>query len=179
MMRLVNAPEGVEATEFASRAEALLVPKAGELVIALHESAVGIRSYCVLRFVPPDGSSPWVVRVVVQGTGVPPQAVFVDGTLLLGYDASYAVIDVGARRLSHTGSLNGAFFDFVPGADPATMLVVHEIGILALDWKSGRVRWRFDCDIISRVSVDGDRLSVFQFDGPSAVLSMFDGQLVR
>ena len=58
------------------------------------------------------------------------------------------------------------------------ILVVHEIGIAAID-EIGTVLWSYAKDIIEDCVVDEERVRLDFMDEPSVTLSLFAGQPIR
>jgi hypothetical protein len=74
--------------------------------------------------------------------------------------------------------LEGAFYEFIHGAQADTVVVLHELGALCVDGIGGEI-WRVDTDVVEdvRVTDSGDLiLSIMNNDVP-VIVRMESGDL--
>lgn len=68
--------------------------------------------------------------------------------VVIGYDQSFALVDCRSATLLGTTLLDGVFFEFCQDRERGLVLVLHELGVVAIS-ELGEELWRYTtCDIL-------------------------------
>ncbi|GIV96378.1 MAG: hypothetical protein KatS3mg057_1035 [Herpetosiphonaceae bacterium] len=96
--------------------------------------------------------------------------------LVLGFNSVIVGIRVPVGELDFRLNLDSLFYSFWPLYDKNILLVIHEIGVLALS-PSGQILWSFSRDVITKVDVIEDRIQLEFIDSPSINLNVVNGSV--
>lgn len=98
--------------------------------------------------------------------------------IFVGHDQSISIVDLESSSLLKTTLLEGIFFEFLHIEEMGLILVLHELGCMALS-EQGEVLWRYITrDILEGWSVVGNRLKlIIMDDDTSVILSLENGAL--
>lgn len=99
--------------------------------------------------------------------------------LALGYDQSVALVDFSSATLWGTTTLDGAFFEFLRDEERAQILVLHELGVVAIS-ELGVELWRYTTsDILEEwEKVCGHLVLTLMDTSTSVELRLEDGAMI-
>ncbi len=114
------------------------------------------------------------IGLLSEGHGIPPQILLLEGTsrVVLGLNQEVIGVDVleGVALFSHR--LDGLYYAFLNLMTRNTVLVFHELGVLAMTSR-GDLLWRYDApDVLSNWFVHDGTLHLTFMDATSASLEI-------
>ena len=93
---------------------------------------------------------------------------------ILGYDQSVALVDYPSATLRQTTALDGVFFEFLWDEERAQVLVINELGVVAIS-ELGLELWRYTTsDILEEWGKANDRLVLTLMDTSASVELMLE-----
>ncbi len=125
------------------------------------------------------GLAQFGIGICSQGHGLTPTVLLRpnESKLLFGFNSEVVGIDLVSKQIAFTLPLDALFHAFLPLDDQNLVLVVHEIGTVALTWQ-GEAVWQFDEDIITNVTLEKDRL-YFEFMDSSPIYLNFADMVTK
>ncbi len=119
------------------------------------------------------------IGICSEGHGLVPQMLLLEekGTLLFGFNRQVVAFDVAKRQVLFRIELSALFYRFVHLSDKKVILVLYEIGIMALD-QGGQKLWQYERDIVSNYRIMGNRAVVEFMDSPSVVIDLITGSVL-
>jgi hypothetical protein len=108
------------------------------------EAPRGFYSYSV-----DEVDCPILIGVMVNQSKAPRALILpASQRVVLGYDQSIALVDCPSGKLLGTTLLDGVFFEFLRDEERGQVIVVHELGVVAIS-ELGEELWRYTtCEIL-------------------------------
>jgi hypothetical protein len=96
----------------------------------------------------------------------------------IGFAGRIGLLDPVSWRVQDTELWMGPFQGFLDAGRDQPLVAVFEIGVTALDWADGRLRWRLPTpDVVIGWRVSSATLVLGQMEGPDVVVSLADGRI--
>ena len=116
------------------------------------------------------------IGLVSEGHGLEPHLLLrpSTGELIFGLNRQAVWVSVEERRIVSRIQLNSPFRAFLPIERHNTLLILHEVGVLAL-YERDQEAWRYDGDIVSNYWVEGEKLHLEFMDAPQTSLDLRTG----
>lgn len=116
-----------------------------------------------------------VLGVRQEGHGLAPELLMQEnGSAWIGYNQSVALVDMADGHLITQVELPHLFYEFVPLPASAPLIVMHELGALALDLRGQRL-WQVDGDVVTDFRVEEGELLVSFMDGRTLAVDLRTG----
>lgn len=126
-----------------------------------------------------DSVGSWGIGIISEGHGLKPQLVVLkNGILVIGLNHQVIGISVDKRSQLFKQSFDSLFHAFLYLSSIGMLLVINEIGVIALD-ENGNKLWGFERDVITACSVRDSQINLGFMDSESVSLDLLTGGLQR
>ena len=118
------------------------------------------------------------IGVVSEGYGLIPSilAIPTNSSLFIGFNSEFVIIDCGSKSIRYSTKLGSLFFQFIHFPQHKIVMVLHELGLLAIS-EEGKEIWEYDAhDIIQDYQIEGNLINLELMDNPSARISILNGE---
>jgi hypothetical protein len=123
-----------------------------------------------------DSVRSWGIGVISEGHGLKPELVVLkNGILVIGLNHEVVGVSVDNRSQLFKHSFDSLFHAFLYLFSDGILLVLNEIGVVALD-ENGNELWSFTKDVITAASVRHSQIDLHFMDSESVHLDLRTGR---
>lgn len=117
------------------------------------------------------------IGICSEGQGIIPHLLLLpkDNLLLFGFNRQVCAINLKTKNIEFQIKLDSLFSSFWEMQDIETILLFHEIGVIAINNK-GKILWHSERDIIVDAIREGNDLQIYFIDQSSIRLNLLRSQ---
>lgn len=152
----------------------------GSRALLLGEDTEAPRVYYSFSIPSASGQGSAEIGIISSGLGTAVAAVLSShGRAFVGHDTWITLLEIDTPAVITSKRLGGVFYEFLPIDGEDEIVVLHEIGLLRVDWNAA-VQWSVDSDVVEARTTDGRGNVVLSvMDGPPLVVSLASGAVRR
>jgi hypothetical protein len=120
------------------------------------------------------------IGIISEGHGLIPHILLNSSKkkLFIGFNSETVIVDCMKKIVDFRISLNSLFYQFLYLNNPRIILVLHEIGLVALT-EEGREIWKYDGDIIQSYKIEEGNIFLEFLDNEPVKLSLLNGKTLN
>lgn len=150
----------------------------GNILLGKHAQQE-ISFYAVKVFFGNQSKNTFGIGIISEGHGLTPQILILASQqrLFFGFNQEVVLIDCDNKKIIYEYSLNSLFYKFIYLPNLELILILHEIGLVALK-ENGNKIWEFDKDIVEDYEIINDNINLKFMDSDSIQLSLITGKII-
>jgi hypothetical protein len=119
------------------------------------------------------------IGICAEGHGLIPQMLLLveEEKLVFGFSFEIAVFSLANRSIEFRAELPAAFCSFVHLPSKSLILVIHEIGVMALS-HSNQCLWQYEQDIITDYQLINNKIIISFMDSPTVAIDLRTGAVI-
>lgn len=118
------------------------------------------------------------IGICSEGYGLTPQMLLLleSDMLMFGFNREVVAFSIVDMKVQFTVDLVAPFYRFLTIPGRSVILVLYEIGVIALSC-DGRYLWQYDKDIITDYRIADDQLIIEMMDSPTVAIDLSTGTI--
>lgn len=143
------------------------------------EARQEIAFYALKIFFGSQSKNTFGIGIISEGHGLTPQVLILASKqqIFFGFNQEVVLIDCDNKKIIYEYALNSLFYKFIYLPNLELILILHEIGLVALRENGSKI-WEFDKDIVEDYEIINDKINLKFMDSDSIQLSLITGKII-